>query len=163
MHWVVPALVVLLLLAPGARSQTTAGSISGTVVDPQGAAIPNATVSAQNETQNATEKVSTDRNGHFVFPVLLPGSYTIVIDATGFRLMRQIGIVLNANSVLTLGLMKLELGGTTQTVQVKSQGQRSRDADTAQRSESVLGEQIQNIQVNGQSPLFFLTLDTGRL
>src|ERR1700722_9836857 len=93
LHRIAAALLVILLLAPGARSQTTAGSISGTVVDPQGAAVPNASVSAQNETQNTTEKVITDRNGHFVFPVLLPGSYTITVDATGFTPTRQIGIV----------------------------------------------------------------------
>jgi Carboxypeptidase regulatory-like domain len=160
LHRIAPALLVLLLLAPGARSQTTAGSISGTVVDPQGAAVPNASVSAENETQNSTERVITDRNGHFVFPVLLPGSYTITVDATGFTPTRQIGIVLNANSVLTLDLLKLQLGSTTQTVQVKAQGQ-DLDVDTAQRSESVLGKQIENIQVNGQSPLFFLTLIPG--
>ena len=62
--------------------------------------------------------------------------------------------------MLTVDQIRLEVGGASQTVQVQSQRQEL-DADTASRGDSIIGEQIQNIQVNGQSPLYFLGLTPG--
>jgi len=156
-----PTLLLLLLLIPfRGRAQTTAGSISGTVLDPQQEVVPNATIRAENLDQNSTSQARTDGKGHFVFPVLLPGTYTVTAEAPGFSPARRTGVALNANSVLTLDTFQLQVGGTTQTVQVQSQGTELA-ADTAQRSDSIIGEQVQNIQVNGQSPLFFLSLVPG--
>ncbi|MGC2401193.1 MAG: carboxypeptidase-like regulatory domain-containing protein, partial [Acidobacteriaceae bacterium] len=148
------------MLPLGALCQTTAGSITGTVVDQQQAFVPNATVTATNLAQNANTQVSTDSKGHFVFPVLLPGLYNVTAVAPGFAPETRTGINLNSNSLLTLDTFQLKVGAAAQTVQVRSNGQEL-DVDTAQRGESIIGEQIQNIQVNGQSPLFFLTLVPG--
>jgi len=149
-----------LFLFPVAHAQTTAGSVAGTVVDPQNALVPNASVTARNEGQGTLNRATTDAQGHFVFPLLLPGNYTITVEAPGFRSFQRTGIVLNANSVLTVDQIRLEVGGASQTVQVQSQRQEL-DADTAARGDSIVGEQIQNIQVNGQSPLYFLGLTPG--
>jgi hypothetical protein len=156
-----PTLLLLLFFIPfTARSQTTAGSISGTVLDPQQATIPNATVTAKNVNQNSTVQVTTDEKGHFVFPVLLPGPYTITAESPGFSPLRRTGIVLNANSVLTVDAFQLKVGSVTQTVQIEAEGTEL-NVDTAQISDSIIGQQIENIQVNGQSPLFFMTLIPG--
>lgn len=157
-RWALAA--VTLVLPPGASAQTTASSMAGTVVDAQQAFVPNATVTATNVAQSSTTQVGTDSKGHFVFPVLLPGVYNVTAIAPGFQSMTRTGINLNSNSVLSLDSFVLKVGGTTETVQVRSNGQEL-DVDTAQRGESIIGEQIQNIQVNGQSPLFFLTLVPG--
>ena len=155
------ALAAAVLMLPlGGLSQTTASSMAGTVVDPQQAFVPHATVTATNLAQNSTTEVSTDSKGHFVFPVLLPGLYSVTAVAPGFGAETRTGINLNSNSVLSLDTFQLKVGTATQTVQVRSNGQEL-DLDTAQRGESIIGEQIQNIQVNGQSPLFFLTLIPG--
>ncbi len=153
-------LLFLLLLSWSAFSQTISSSISGTVTDPQHAVVPRASVSALNEEQKSNTRVVADDHGHFVFPLLLPGSYTISVEAPGFKTLEKTGIVLNANSVLTLQDIQMEVGGAVQTVHVQSQGQQV-ETDTAQRGDSIIGEQIQNLQVNGQSPLFFLSLVPG--
>ena len=153
-------LVATIFLLSNASAQTTAGSISGTIVDPQNAVVPNASVAARNEEQNSIDHATSDEQGHFVFPVLLPGSYTIAVEAPGFKTFQRTGIVLNANSVLTVDQIHLVVGGTEQTIQVQSQRQEL-DVDTAQRSDTIVGQQIQNIQVNGQSPLAFLSLIPG--
>jgi hypothetical protein len=150
----------LFLIPFTARSQTTAGSISGTVLDPQQAAIPNATVTSENVDRRSTVEVKTDEKGHFVFPVLLPGAYVVTVEAQGFSQLRRTGIILNANSVLTLDAFQLTVGSVTQTVQVQSEGTEL-NVDTAQISDSVIGQQIENIQVNGQSPIFFMSLIPG--
>jgi hypothetical protein len=149
-----------LLLLHDASAQTTGGSIEGTVVDSQNALVPDVSVIARNEGQGTLNHAKTDGQGHFVFPLLLPGNYSIGVEAPGFKSFQRTGIVLNANSVLTVDQIRLEVGGSSQTVQVQSQKQEL-DADTAARGDSIIGEQIQNIQVNGQSPLYFLGLTPG--
>lgn len=153
--------VLLLLILPAAVSaQTTAGSISGRVTDPQGAAIPQCSIAALNQEQNSTQRTVADIEGKFVFPVLLPGKYTITVEASGFKTLRRTDVVLNANSTVALGALQLEVGDIVQTVEVVAQGQEVQ-VDTAQRGDSVIGQQIQDIQVNGQSPMFFLRLIPG--
>ena len=152
--------IAFLLFLPRAGAQTTAGSITGTVVDSQGALVPNASVMARNVQQNTVTSVATDSQGHFVFPLLLPGNYTIGVEAPGFKSFERTGIVLNANSLLTVDQIRLDVGGAAQTVEVQSQRQEL-DEDTAARADSIVGEQVQNIQVNGQSPLYFLGLTPG--
>jgi hypothetical protein len=163
-RWLLLALLVsagiVFLLPRIARSQTTASSILGTVVDPQGAFVPKAAVTAKSLGKNTTTQVTTDAKGHYVFASLLPGQYAITVTAPGFSSITRTGINLNANSVLTLDNFQLKVGAVTETVQVRSSGQQLQ-LDTAQRGESIIGEQIQNIQVNGQSPLAFLSLIPG--
>ena len=154
------SLLVLLSAFSVAQAQTTAGSIAGTVLDSANAVVPGASVTATNEAQNSLHQTSTNSQGQFVFPILLPGTYTLLVKAPGFKELERRGIDLNANSVLTVDRINLQVGGTSQTVQVQSEGQEVA-LDTAQRSDTIVGQQIQNIQVNGQSPLAFLSLIPG--
>ncbi|HWR52347.1 MAG TPA: carboxypeptidase-like regulatory domain-containing protein, partial [Bryobacteraceae bacterium] len=153
----VVVLCVLLISPIFLTAQTTAGSISGRVADPQGAAVPEASVAILNQEQNSTQHTTADLEGKFVFPVLLPGSYTVTIEAKGFKTLKKVDVVLNANSSVALGALQLQVGDIIQTVEVVAQGQEVQ-VDTAQRGDSVIGQQIQDIQVNGQSPMFFLRL-----
>jgi len=86
------------------KAQTTSGSISGTIVDPQGGSIANATVKATNTaTQAGRPTVSTDNSGRFVFPSLLPSTYALKVTLRGFKTYKQTGLTLNANSALAAG------------------------------------------------------------
>ena len=160
LHTLFLSVALALLLAGAAHAQTTASSILGTVVDPQGAFVSSATVTATSLSTNTTTQVTTDAKGHYVFASLLSGPYRVTVSAPGFATIVRTGISLHANSVLTLEPFKLNVGSATQTVQVHSSEQQL-DTDTAQVGESIIGKQIQNIQVNGQSPLFFLSLVPG--
>ncbi|MFV0389543.1 MAG: carboxypeptidase regulatory-like domain-containing protein [Pyrinomonadaceae bacterium] len=72
------------LLAFASYSQGTTGQISGTVVDPTGAVIPGATVSATNQSTNAVRETITNSTGVFSFQVLPVGRYTVKVSAEGF-------------------------------------------------------------------------------
>jgi hypothetical protein len=133
-------------------AQTTAGSISGRVVDAQEAAIPHAKVSVKNTATNATYEASTDLQGHFVFPVVLPGTYVLDIESQGFKKFEQQNVVVNANSALSVGTLQLQVGQVVQTVEVTAAGEQLQ-TDTAQRSDTIVGTQLHNIEVNGRSPL----------
>ncbi len=153
---VIPAFV---LPQPGV-AQTTAGSITGAVVDPSGATVPDATVAAINTDRNTTTETKTDADGRFVFPILLPGQYDVTVAAAGFKKLERHNVVLNANTALALGNLRLELGEMTATVSVESQGLQVQ-TEASQRGDTIVGTQIENIQVNGQSPLTLLRLLPG--
>src|SRR5215472_13036100 len=63
---------------------TTLGAIAASVLDPSGAVIPNATVTLHNNGTNAEQTLTTDENGYFKAPQLVPGTYTVSIKAAGF-------------------------------------------------------------------------------
>jgi carboxypeptidase family protein len=79
---------VLMLIArmsfPAFAQQSPTGSIRGTVTDPQGAVITNATVTVTNKATGDTRKVSTGGDGIYLVSTLLPGEYEVKIEASGF-------------------------------------------------------------------------------
>jgi hypothetical protein len=79
----VPALVVALALA--VIAQTTAGSLSGTVVDTNGAAVAGATVTVTDNSTNQSRTAETSTQGTFAVPQLEFGAYTVNITAAGFK------------------------------------------------------------------------------
>ncbi len=157
---VLRAMALLAIALPMAYAQTTAGLISGTVTDPQGAAVPGASVAALNQDQKTTVHTNADIAGQFVFPNLLPGRYTITVEAKGFKTLRKVDVVLNANATVALAGLQLQVGTQVETVEVVAQGQEVQ-TDTAQRGDTLIGNQIEHIEVNGQSPLALLNLVPG--
>ena len=92
--------VLLVTLCVGAGlAQTTSGSITGTVVDPQQSAIAKATVIVTEEGKSYSLTATTDNDGRFVFPQVPPGTYTISVEATNFKKLQQKGVVLVSNCV----------------------------------------------------------------
>src|ERR1051325_10879043 len=84
------ALAILLVLAP-LSAQTTTGTVSGTVVDPSNNIVPGAKVSVTNEATGEVRRAETAGTGDFTFPSLLPATYTVQVEMTGFQTFRSNG------------------------------------------------------------------------
>src|SRR5262249_33587595 len=110
-----------LLLCGVGYAQTTSGSIAGNIVDAQHAGVPNASVTAREQDQKFSVAIKSDETGRFVFTQVPPGSYTITVEATGFKRLERSGIVLNANDKLGLGELTMEIGAVTESVEVSAQ------------------------------------------
>ncbi|MBI3681219.1 MAG: TonB-dependent receptor [Acidobacteria bacterium] len=111
------ALASLLLAASSAMAQVAAGSISGTVTDPNSAAVPAARVVARNTSTGVqTETVSSDA-GLYVFGVLPVGPYELTVEKTGFKKLTRGGIEVRIAQRQELDL-KLEIGDVQQIVEV---------------------------------------------
>src|SRR5215469_73533 len=78
---------IYLLLGAGAPawSQVQNASLTGSVTDPSGAVVLNANVTATQTSTNLEQKTTTDSAGYYVFPALLVGSYTVTVEAPGFK------------------------------------------------------------------------------
>src|SRR5215813_14582129 len=113
--------VFSLFTALPAPAQTTSGSIAGTVNDAQQATVPGASVTVADDTKSFSQTTTTDREGRFVFPTLPPSTYTLSIEAAGFKKLQRTGVGLIANDKLTLGDLALEVGVANETVTVTAE------------------------------------------
>ena len=81
---------LLVLLAPliviSGPAQVATARLEGTIEDSAGAVVPGAKVEAVNVKTQAQSKTICDGEGHFIFPTLPPGEYTLSAEAAGFRL-----------------------------------------------------------------------------
>jgi hypothetical protein len=141
-------------------AQTTTGTITGTVLDAQGAVIPGASVTATNVAQNASTKATTDGIGKFTFTQMLPSTYTIVVQKEGFKTFEQKNVVLTGNNNISVGSIQLEVGAASQRVEIVAQGDQLQ-TETAQRGTTIVGAQLSNIQNNGRNFLGLLRMVPG--
>jgi hypothetical protein len=139
-------------LCAGLWAQATNGSISGQVQDPQGAVVAGAKVTLTNEAQGAASarQVSTGPEGTYVFSPVLPGQYTVDVEAPGFKKITQTHVVMNVNDRLGLPTVTLEVGTTGETVNVEATAIQL-ETVTAERSGVVTGRQMVDIALNGRN------------
>ncbi len=150
----------LLLAAAAGYAQTIDGSISGRVIDPQGAAITNAAVTVAEPAKGVKIAVKTTGTGDFTVAGLQPGSYSITVESTGFKKLVRTAIPLDANQKLAVGDMTLEVGAVTESVEVTAQAALLQ-TESVERSNTITGKQVENIEVNGRNPLDMAKLVPG--
>src|SRR5580700_709516 len=155
-----PILVSWCILAVPGYAQNITGSMSGRVVDPQGAVIGNATVTAIELDKQVNTVTKTTDSGEFTLAGLLPGNYTVEAAATGFKKLERINIPLDAQDKLALGDLSLEVGAVTESVEVSATAVLLQ-TESVERSEAIVGKQIENIEVNGRNPLDMAKLIPG--
>ena len=110
----------LALSVGSALAQT--GTIQGIVVDSAGATVPNAKVSAFDQDKNVVvRETTTTRDGAFALSPLLPGNYTVKIEATGFKSYESSNLKLDQQQIMNLGAIAMQLGQITEQISVESQ------------------------------------------
>jgi outer membrane receptor protein involved in Fe transport len=159
--WCRIAILAVLCLRMGAvtHAQSTS-SLSGTVMDPTGATIPNATVAARNVDTGVERTSQTDSAGAYLFPSLPIGAYHIEVSAPGFRKGVIEELKLDVATAVTKDI-QLEVGQMTQQVEINA------DAAVVETSTTGLGQVIndktvQEIPLNGRhfTDLSLLTVGT---
>lgn len=110
------AIVCFGLLAVG--QETTAG-IQGTVKDPSGASVANATVEVSSPALIGTRKAQTNGSGEYRIAALASGEYAVTVTAPGFRPFRQTGIDLAVGRLPNIDV-QLQVGTLAETVEVTS-------------------------------------------
>jgi len=115
------ALFITELPVVSAQSAAANGTLSGTVVDPQGNVIAEAQVTIRNTDLAFTRAVATDESGNFTLPAIPAGAYTVQVSATGFTLKKPPRIQVGVGSSVRITL-KLDLATAQQEVTVTGRG-----------------------------------------
>ena len=111
----VAALALLVQFAPGAPSAAPRATLLGTVTDPSGAVIPDASVTISSN--HFTQTVATDDDGRYSVSGLVPGHYRVEVRAAGFTPLEKSGLVL-ATGQETEADAQLAIRATRQEVTV---------------------------------------------
>jgi len=108
------------LFAAPASAQVSTGSVSGNLVDAQGAGVPSASVQLTNKDSNQVFTSQSDNAGLFHLAQLQPGTYRVEISKQGFKKVVFDTIEVAVGADRGLGAIKLEIGEVTATVEVSS-------------------------------------------
>ncbi len=131
---------VFLFAGSAVWSQTVQGVITGTVTDPSGAVVPNATVTITNAGTNIAQTTTTGDDGSYRFPLVPPGTYTLDVKVANFAERKASGLVVQASQTVPYNV-RLELAGASQVIEVTSQ------APLVQTATSDLGFQVDSATI----------------
>src|SRR5713226_6684393 len=141
------------------QAQVAGGTISGTVVDTSGSVIPKASVSITNLATGINRTVTTNEDGLYIAPNLLPASYELTFTAPGFKTEVRSGIELTVGAAVALN-QTMQVGTTKETVQVQT------EAPDVQLATSDIGAvvnatTVRELPLNGRSWTDLATLQPG--
>src|SRR5216684_459340 len=153
------AISICLFFSVAAFAQSDVGTIVGFAKDQSGAVVPNATVAIRNEATGELHTVTSDEQGHYVAPSLTPAYYSMTTEAKGFQKFTSSHNKLDSNSTIEIDA-NLSVGAETQTVEVTGTASVLETQSGAVQSE-VNGQQVQDQELNGRSPIYMAQLLPG--
>src|SRR5262245_49240307 len=152
------ALIVFAFVLP-ACGQTFTASIRGTISDSTKAAIPSAVVTLTDVDRNLPHSTTTDTSGRYMLPSLQPGSYSLTVEATGFRKHTQPAFALAVQQQATVNV-ELTVGDVSASVEVQA------SAPLINTTAATLGQVVENkfilsAPLAARNPLTLVTLAAG--
>ncbi|MGH9679440.1 MAG: TonB-dependent receptor domain-containing protein, partial [Candidatus Acidiferrales bacterium] len=144
-----------------AKAQVSGATLSGTVTDASGAAVPNATVSIKNTGTTITKDITTDAAGFYSAPNLPPAVYDVTVSATGFTSLSRTGITLTVGGQQTLNV-SLKVGQVAETVTVTGEAPQVQLTSSALSGE-VNETTVRELPLNGRDWTSLSELEPGVL
>ena len=151
-------LAIVLFACLGAYAQT--GTISGSITDVSGGGVPGATVTARNIQTGATRTGDTGGAGAYSIPDLAVGQYEVSVAKAGFSTAKYAQVPLTVAQVLTLNV-SLQVGTTSQTVDVTSTAAPTIELETSQLSNVVDERRITELPLLTRNPYDLVLLSPG--
>ena len=140
-------------------AQTPTGTLQGSVTDPSGAAVPEATVRITNTGTNETRELKTDSSGRYVQPLLNPGVYTLTVEAKGFRSAREENIKVDISQNRSVDFT-LTVGQLSEQVEVQATTA-PLDTNSATLGQLIGQRSVVDLPLNGRNPFSLATLSPG--
>jgi hypothetical protein len=151
------AVALLALLAAAAFSQESRGRVQGSVTDATQAAVVGAKVTLRNVNTGVESTIETDTSGSYRFNYVLPGSYSVIVEAAGFNKYIQENV-----TVLTVGdttvNAQLAVGGVTEAVTV-TEAVAAVQFNTSTMTTAVQGTMLKDIPVLARNPFTLALLN----
>jgi hypothetical protein len=153
-------LVLSLSAMTMAFGQQGTSTLAGTVVDPNSAVIPNASVKLTNIENGATRNLVTGPGGEFRFEALFPGEYRLEVTSQGFKTFNLDQIALQSSETRGLGNLVMQLGTLSETVAVVAEVTPVQTA-SSEKSQTVNSDQLGEVTLKGRDPFGYLHLTSG--
>ncbi len=142
-------LMVLIIFPAALHAQVAGGTLSGTITDPTGRAVPQAQILIKNVATGVERTVSTNTDGFYTAVNLLPGEYQIRVTATGFNTEVKTGITMNVGAQQTFDLT-LKVGTVANTVRVTTEAP-AVQLTSSEISATVNSTTVRELPLNGRS------------
>lgn len=153
-------LPLALSLVAFAGAQILTSTLTGSVQDPGGLAVAGAKVTLMAAATGREREATTDAAGLFVFSSVEPGEYSVSITQGGFKQLNQKGVNLISGERRALGVLTLQLGQTTESITVQSQGA-SVQTESAERAAVITSAQVDGLLIQGRNPTSLVGLMPG--
>ena len=134
-------------------------TIVGTVTDPTGAAVPNASITITNLETGLARTLTTSASGEYVAPDLHIGHYSVRAEVAGFKVTEQTNVVLAVGDRARVDV-KLQVGSNKEEVTVEAAAI-AVQADTGEVSDVITGQQLSQLATNGRSMYSLISLTPG--
>ena len=153
------SIVLSVLFAAAVFGQEFRGSFSGTVTDAQGAAVAKVKITATETRTGAKSASVSEDSGAFTLPFLAPGDYEITAESPGFKkfVRGQINLGMGEHPVVNI---QLEVGASSESVTVMAESPLI-EAANASVGQVITGEEVEDMPVNGRTPLMLGQLALG--
>lgn len=142
-------LLPLLLTVSAVAQFSQRGSIGGVVTDASGAVVPQASVTLLDVQRNQTTKQTTNAAGRYEFSQLLPGTYTVSIEAAGFNKTVSDPLEVNTQAVVRYD-GRLQAGAVTQQVEVSTAAPLLQ-TESVGLDQNISEEQVETLPMNGRN------------
>ena len=153
------AALMFVATSVSAQSQATTGNIEGQVLDPQGAVVPDASVTATSQQTGLQKEAVVDEDGNYRVILLPPGTYTVRASGQGFAPTELRDVTVNVGGKTALDI-NLTVGGTSESITVSDEAPVVETTRTSVSS-TINQRAIENLPVNGRNYLDFATLTPG--
>ncbi len=158
---VLALILCVLLVCPPAFSQGSAGRILGSVTDQSGGVIAGATVTVLDVQRGVSRTLTTDQSGEYLAPDLVPGTYTVRANASGFKTIERSGLQLEVKQDIRVDLV-LQPGDQAQTVTVTEEAPQI-ETTNATLGGTLSNETINDLPLNGRNYQNLLVLRPGMM
>jgi hypothetical protein len=154
-------LVVSTIVSPAfARPQLTDATLKGSVTDGDGNAIASSPLVAKSDVTGQSRSTTTDDQGRFVIAALPPGTYTVSVQANGFKTYEQRNLKLSVGQTTEVQI-KLEVGELAETVDVTTEETLTPVATDSRLSDTFYRKQIANLPLPGRDIFILPKLSAG--
>ncbi len=154
-------LAILLSLSCSLLLAQSTGTLTGTVSDPTGSVVPGANVVMRNDSSGDERRTVSNSDGFFSITAVQPGDYTVIITSKGFETFEQKSVHFDTGDKRNLSNISLQVGSSTQTVEVTGTGEELTPVDSGEKSTVIGQQQLQNIAIVGQNAAEFIKLLPG--
>ena len=152
-------IAISLLLPALLSAQGANGRIVGRIADPTGAVLAGAKITLLNEATGISRDALANDSGDYTFVEVVPGTYTVQFELTGFKKNVQKSVIVDLNQVVTLN-STLQIGGSQETVEVTSEAPQV-DTTSTQLGAVINDRSVNELPLNTRDTYQFLQLQPG--